>query len=132
GGGGRRGPGASRSDLGRTRRTGLAPVQPSSGGERLAHLRGRPDGRGGVALEAEELDFRPLRPADRPRVLEITARVWEGTDYLPHMLDRSLADPAATLEAAELDGVVVGCQGLRPITQGVVFYEGLRIAEECR
>ena len=65
-------------------------------------------------------------------MLEITARVWEGTDYLPHMLDRWLADPAATLEAAELDGLVVGFQRLRPITQGVVFYEGLRIAEEHR
>jgi GNAT superfamily N-acetyltransferase len=65
-------------------------------------------------------------------VLEITARVWEGTDYLPHVLERWLSDPGATLEAAELDGLVVGFQRLRPITQGIVFYEGLRIAEEHR
>jgi GNAT superfamily N-acetyltransferase len=65
-------------------------------------------------------------------VLEISARVWEGTDYLPHILERWLADPAATLEAAELGGLVVGFQRLRPITQGIVFYEGLRIAEEHR
>jgi GNAT superfamily N-acetyltransferase len=65
-------------------------------------------------------------------VLEITARVWEGTDYLPHVLDRWLADPSATLEVAELDGIVVGFQRLRPITRRVVLYEGLRVAEEHR
>ncbi|MDQ6790710.1 MAG: GNAT family N-acetyltransferase [Candidatus Dormibacteraeota bacterium] len=65
-------------------------------------------------------------------MLEITARVWEGTDYLPHVLDSWLADPNATLEVAELDGVVVGFQRLRPITQRIVLYEGLRVAEEHR
>jgi len=64
--------------------------------------------------------------------MEITARVWEGTDYLPHVLDRWLADPGSTFEVAELDGVVVGLHRLRPLTTGVVIYEGLRVAEEQR
>jgi GNAT superfamily N-acetyltransferase len=78
------------------------------------------------------LEFRPLRPADRARVLEITARVWEGTDYLPNVLDRWLADPSATFEVAELEGLVVALHRMRPITTGVVIYEGLRVAEEYR
>jgi GNAT superfamily N-acetyltransferase len=78
------------------------------------------------------LEFRPLRPADRARVLEITARVWEGRDYLPNVLDRWLADPSATFEVAELEGVVVALHRMRPITTGVVIYEGLRVAEEYR
>jgi GNAT superfamily N-acetyltransferase len=64
--------------------------------------------------------------------MEITARVWEGTDYLPHVLDRWLANPASTFEVAELDGIVVGLHRLRPLTTGIVIYEGLRVAEEHR
>jgi GNAT superfamily N-acetyltransferase len=64
--------------------------------------------------------------------MEITARVWEGTDYLPHVFDRWLAEPGASFEVAELDGLVVGLQRLRPITREIVFYEGLRVAEEYR
>jgi N-acetylglutamate synthase-like GNAT family acetyltransferase len=64
--------------------------------------------------------------------MEITARVWEGTDYLPHVFDRWLADPASTFEVAEEQGTVVALHRLRPLTQGVVLYEGLRVAEEHR
>jgi GNAT superfamily N-acetyltransferase len=64
--------------------------------------------------------------------MEITARVWEGTDYLPHVFDRWMADPASTFEAAEDQGTVVAFHRMRPTTSGVVLYEGLRVAEEHR
>jgi GNAT superfamily N-acetyltransferase len=64
--------------------------------------------------------------------MEITARVWEGTDYLPHVFDRWLADPASTFEVAEEQGTVVALHRMRPMTAGVVLYEGLRVAEEHR
>jgi GNAT superfamily N-acetyltransferase len=64
--------------------------------------------------------------------MEITARVWEGTDYLPRVFDRWLADPASTFEVAEEQGSVVALHRLRPLTAGVVLYEGLRVAEEHR
>jgi GNAT superfamily N-acetyltransferase len=64
--------------------------------------------------------------------MEITARVWEGTDYLPHVFDRWLADPGSTFEVAEEEGTVVALHRLRPMTAGVVLYEGLRVAEEHR
>ena len=44
------------------------------------------------------------------------------------MFDAWAADPGASFQAAELDGVVVGVQRLRPIARGVMYYEGLRVA----
>lgn len=58
--------------------------------------------------------------------------MWEGSDYLPEVLDAWIADPSATFQAAELEGFVVGIQRLRPIAPKVVFYEGLRVSAEHR
>lgn len=73
-----------------------------------------------------------MRPADKPRVLELVADVWEGQDYIPAVFDEWVADPAASFQAAELDGVVVGLQRTRAITRSVAFYEGLRVASWAR
>ena len=51
-----------------------------------------------------------MRPADRERVVELTADVWEGHDYLPEVFEAWVADPSADFMAAEEDGVVVGLQ----------------------
>jgi GNAT superfamily N-acetyltransferase len=69
-----------------------------------------------------------MRAADRERVVEISRDIWDGHDYLPRVFDDWLADAGAAFQAAELDGVVVGVQRLRPFAQGLVWYEGLRVA----
>lgn len=69
-----------------------------------------------------------MRPADRDRVLEIAQDVGEGHDYLPEVFDAWAADPGASFQAAEINGIVVGVQRMRPIARRVVFYEGLRVA----
>jgi GNAT superfamily N-acetyltransferase len=79
------------------------------------------------AVEAD-LELRPVRPADKHRVDEICADIWEGNDYLPQVFDEWVADPAASFEGAELDGVLVGLQRVRPLGDGVLMYEGLRVA----
>lgn len=76
--------------------------------------------------------LRPVRPADRERVIEISADVWEGTDYLPAMFDAWASDPGASFQAAEVDGIVVAVHRLRPIARRVMFYEGLRVASSHR
>jgi hypothetical protein len=65
-------------------------------------------------------------------VVEITRDVWDGRDYLPEVFDAWAADPGATFQAAEVDGMVVGVQRLRPIARGVMYYEGLRVAASHR
>ena len=83
-------------------------------------------------MEASELTLRPVRPADRERVLEITADIWDGHDYLPSVFDDWVADPSSTFQAVEVEGVVAGLQRTRPLNRQVAFYEGLRVASSHR
>jgi GNAT superfamily N-acetyltransferase len=83
-------------------------------------------------LETKDLTLRPVRPADRDRIVELTKDVWEGRDYIPRVFDRWVSDAGAAFEAAEIDGVVVGVQRLRPFAPGLMWYEGLRVAPEHR
>jgi GNAT superfamily N-acetyltransferase len=80
----------------------------------------------------DELTFRPVRPADEARVLEIAADVWDGHDYIPRVFDRWVSDAGAEFQAAELDGEVVAVQRLRPYAPGLIWYEGLRVASAHR
>ena len=73
-----------------------------------------------------------MRPADRDRIEEMTREVFDGRDYLPRVFDRWVSDAGAAFEAAEIDGVVVGVQRLRPFAPGLIWYEGLRVAPEQR
>lgn len=79
-----------------------------------------------------ELTLRPVRPADYDRVVELTRDVWEGHDYIPKVFARWVADASASFQAAELDGVVVGLQRLRPYAPGLAWYEGLRVSTPHR
>ena len=79
-----------------------------------------------------DLHLRPVRPADRDRVAEMTKDIWEGRDYVNRVFDDWVADAGAAFQAAELDGEVVGLQRLRPFAPGLVWYEGLRVATSHR
>jgi GNAT superfamily N-acetyltransferase len=79
-----------------------------------------------------ELTLRPVRPADRERILEMTRDVWDGRDYIPRVFDDWISDSGAAFQVAEVDGVVVGLQRLRPYAPGLIWYEGLRVASTHR
>ena len=81
---------------------------------------------------AAELTIRPMRPVDRDRVIELTRDIWDGHDYMPRVFDDWVSDAGAAFQAAEVDGVVVGLQRLRPYAPGLVWYEGLRVASTHR
>jgi N-acetylglutamate synthase-like GNAT family acetyltransferase len=85
-----------------------------------------------LATTEQDLTIRPVRPADRDRVMELTRDVWEGRDYLPRVFDEWIADAGAAFQAAEVDGLVVGLQRLRPYAPGLVWFEGLRVASTHR
>jgi GNAT superfamily N-acetyltransferase len=83
-------------------------------------------------LASASLLIRPVRPADRERVIELTHDIWEGHDYLPDVFDDWVSEAGATFQAVELDGVVVGLQRLRPYAPRLIWYEGLRVATTHR
>jgi GNAT superfamily N-acetyltransferase len=80
----------------------------------------------------DRLTIRPVRPADRDRVLELTRDIWGGHDYVPSVFDDWVADAGAAFQALELDGVLVGLQRIRPYASGLMWYEGLRVASTHR
>ena len=79
-----------------------------------------------------DLALRPVRPTDRDRVEEMTRDVWEGRDYVPQVFDRWVSDAGSSFQAAEVEGVVVGVQRVRPYAPGLLWYEGLRVASTHR
>ena len=81
---------------------------------------------------ANDLVIRPVRPADRERVVEICRDIWDGHDYLPRVFDDWVEESGAAFQATEVDGVVVGLQRLRPYAEGLTWYEGLRVASSHR
>jgi len=83
-------------------------------------------------LATQELTLRPVRPADRERVIQMTRDIWDGHDYLPRVFDEWVGEAGATFQAAEAEGVVVGLQRLRPYAPGLIWYEGLRVASTHR
>jgi GNAT superfamily N-acetyltransferase len=85
-----------------------------------------------LATTGQDLTIRPVRPADRDRIIELTRDVWDGHDYLPRVFDDWIADAGSAFQAAEIDGMLVGVQRLRPFAPGLVWFEGLRVASTHR
>jgi len=83
-------------------------------------------------VATQELTLRPVRPADRERVIQLTRDIWDGHDYLPRVFDEWVGETGAAFQAAESEGVVVGLQRLRPYAPGLIWYEGLRVASTHR
>jgi RimJ/RimL family protein N-acetyltransferase len=71
-------------------------------------------------------EIRPMRPGDKPAMVDIASRIWDGTDYLPFVFDDWLADADGEFAAAILDGRVVGCGKLSFPAPGHAWLEGLR------
>jgi len=70
--------------------------------------------------------IRPMRAADKPAILDIASRTWDGGDYLPWVFDDWLADADGEFVTALLDGRVAGCGKLTFLTPRDAWLEGLR------
>jgi GNAT superfamily N-acetyltransferase len=69
---------------------------------------------------------RPALPMDKPQMLELTKRIWDGEDYLPYVWDEWLADSEGVLAVTELAGQIVGIGKLTRLTSDQWWLEGLR------
>jgi GNAT superfamily N-acetyltransferase len=85
-----------------------------------------------LKFSSGDLVIRPVRPADRERVIELCRDIWDGHDYVPRVFDDWVSDSGSAFQAIELDGTVVGLQRLRPYATGLLWYEGLRVASSHR
>ncbi len=73
-----------------------------------------------------DFTIRPIVAADKPAILDIASRTWDGGDYLPWVFDDWLADTDGEFVAALLDGRVAGCGKLTFLTPRDAWLEGLR------
>ncbi len=67
-----------------------------------------------------------MTPGDKPDILGIASRIWEGTDYLPAVFDEWVSDRQGEFTAVLLGGRVVGCAKLTFLTATDAWLEGLR------
>jgi len=74
----------------------------------------------------QPFSVRRMTPEDKPVILSIASRIWEGTDYLPAVFDDWVADRQGEFAAALLGGRVVGCGKLTFLTETDAWLEGLR------
>jgi len=82
-------------------------------------------------LEASgTLRVRPVTMADKAAVLGISARIWEGNDYVPQFFDRWVREGG--FWAGELRGRVIGFGKATELSPGELWLEGLRVAPDCR
>jgi GNAT superfamily N-acetyltransferase len=79
---------------------------------------------------SRRLVVRPMTMADKPAVLEVSSRIWEGNDYVPLFFDRWVR--AGGFWAAELRGRIVGYGKATELARGEWWLEGLRVDPRCQ
>jgi len=73
-----------------------------------------------------KIDVRRARTTDRERILEISAQIWEGDDYIPYVIDAWMGDEQSELAVATWGGRVVGFGRRMWLVPGYAWFEGTR------
>ena len=71
-------------------------------------------------------ELRLATSEDRPRILEISAQIWEGEDYVPAVIDDWLSAPGSELLVATLAGELIAFAHLQWLSPHYVWLEGIR------
>lgn len=79
-----------------------------------------------------DLLIRPARPDDKQAVVDFTARIWDGHDYIKDVWDDWLVDGDGPLLVGELDGAAVAVAKLTDLRYGEGWFQGLRVADQAR
>ncbi len=78
------------------------------------------------------IDVRPARPEDRETVLAFCSNTWEWGDYIAHVWDEWLRDPAGLLLVAIVDEQPAGVAHMDMLTAQDAWLEGLRVDPHYR
>lgn len=79
------------------------------------------------AVSRSDLFIRPAQASDRAALESIAAQIWDGDDYLPHVMDDWFNDPHGGFYVATLHENVVGVVKLTQFAPGEWWMEGLRV-----
>ncbi len=78
------------------------------------------------------LTLRRATTADKPRILEIAAQIWEGNDYVPHVIDEWLASEQDEVTVALSDDKIIAFARFAWILPHYAWFEGIRTDPEYR
>ncbi len=70
---------------------------------------------------------RPFLPQDKPYLLDIARRTWNGNDYIPFVLDGWIADSTGWIFCAIMNDQTVGMIRLSRLSDTQWWMEGLRV-----
>lgn len=77
-------------------------------------------------MTSHSAHVRPATDDDRSRILEISSQIWDGDDYVPHLLESWYVDTAGELVVAEIDGTVIAFAHRTWVLPRVAWFEGIR------
>lgn len=77
-------------------------------------------------MATDEIKVRRAITDDRARILEISSKIWDGDDYVPHILDAWMVDDEGALVVATMDGHVVSFAHRAWLTPRIAWFEGIR------
>ncbi|MCK9557088.1 MAG: GNAT family N-acetyltransferase [Candidatus Cloacimonetes bacterium] len=75
-----------------------------------------------------ECTVRLALPQDKTGLIDISRHIWGGTDYLPQIVDRWIAEP--WFYVCEYRGKVIACLKLSKLPDNVLWFEGLRVHKD--
>lgn len=64
---------------------------------------------------------------DKDRLIEISSKIWDGYDYIPHIFDKWVKDDKGEFTVIEVDSKVMGCAKLSELREGQLWLEGIRV-----
>jgi len=78
------------------------------------------------------LKIKKITKADRKRVLEISAKIWEGDDYLPEVFDEWVIDKKSLFVGLWQNDILVAFGRMKYLTPTDVWLEGLRKDQDLK
>lgn len=78
------------------------------------------------------IEARPARPEDREAVLAFCAHTWDDGDYIEHVWDEWLNNPAGQMIVATVDEQPAALVHMEMLTQEDAWLEGLRVSPDFR
>lgn len=78
------------------------------------------------------IEIRRAKIEDKPRIVEISSKIWDGEDYLPHIFEKWVNEEGGEFNVITVDNVVAGCAKMTLLPQGVLWLEGIRVDTDYR
>ncbi len=78
------------------------------------------------------IELRRARQGDKARIEDISSRIWEGDDYLPHVFDKWVDEQEGEFTVITVHGDVAGCSKITVLPDSVLWLEGIRIDTKYR